>query len=427
MSDQDSTLSPVDPVASSAAPPEAQVVAEGEGGLSGAWHAYVTKLKAGDVGSLPVIVALVLTTAYFTYRSAVFFTALNFANLITQVAVTALIAIGVVFVLLIGEIDLSIGSVTGVCAVCVAWFAQPETGHTVPGVAAMFLACGLGLAIGFVNGVFRAVIGVPSFIVTLSALLIYNGVIIRWIGSQATIGIQNETINNFANYWLPANWGWALAAAVSIGFALVTAFNIWSRQRAGLPLGNVALLVFKVGLVSALTWIVVAICNHGRSPGVPFSGVILVVMIAFWTFIARRTTFGRHVYAVGGNPEAARRSGINVKFIRIVVFMISSLMCAIGGIVLAGSLGGVATDVGSYQSTFLAAIASAVIGGTSLVGGRGRVVGALLGATVLGTITNGLGLLGTSAAIELMIDGTILLLAVTLDTLARRKLEQSGR
>src|SRR3954449_1204763 len=139
MSDQDSTLSPVDPVASSAAPPEAQVVAEGEGGLSGAWHAYVTKLKAGDVGSLPVIVALVLTTAYFTYRSAVFFTALNFANLITQVAVTALIAIGVVFVLLIGEIDLSIGSVTGVCAVCVAYFAQPDTGHSYPGLVAIGL------------------------------------------------------------------------------------------------------------------------------------------------------------------------------------------------------------------------------------------------------------------------------------------------
>lgn len=374
-----------------------------------------------------MIVSLTLATIYFTWQSPVFFSALNFANLITQVAVTALIAIGVVFVLLIGEIDLSIGSVTGVCAVCVAYFAQPDTSHSVPGLAAMFLALGLGLAIGFLNGAIFAIIGVPSFIVTLAALLIYNGVIIRWIGSQATIGIQSPIINNFANYWLPRNWGWALAAAVSLGFAGITALNVYSRKRAGLPLGNVPVLVARVLFVSGLTWLVVAICNHGRSPGVPFSGVTLVTMIAAWTFVARRTTFGRHVYAVGGNPEAARRSGINVKFVRICVFMISSLMCGVGGIVLAGQLGGVATDVGSYQSTFLAAIAAAVIGGTSLVGGRGRVVSALLGATVLGTITNGLGLMGVSAAIEYVIDGTILLLAVTLDTLARRRLVQSGR
>jgi D-xylose transport system permease protein len=427
VSDRDTPVVPAQPAASTAAPAEAQVVAEGGGGLSGAFHAYVVRLKAGDVGSLPVIVSLTLATVYFTAQSPVFFTALNFANLITQVAVTALIAIGVVFVLLIGEIDLSIGSVTGVCAVCVAYFAEPDTSHTVPGLVAILLALLLGLLIGLIQGSIVAIVGVPSFVVTLSGLLIFLGVIIRWIGGQASIGIDDPLVNDFANYWLPEAWGWAVAAIVSIGFAATVGYGIWSRKRAGLPIGNVSALVFRVVLVGVLTWLVVAICNHGRAPGVPFSGVTIVTMVVFWTFISRRTTFGRHVYAVGGNPEAARRSGINVPFTRIVVFMISGLMAALGGVVLAGQLGGVSSGVGSYQSTFLDAIAAAVIGGTSLTGGRGRVVGALLGATVIGTIYNGLGLLGTSAATQYLIDGAILLIAVTLDTIARRKLAQSGR
>jgi D-xylose transport system permease protein len=289
------------------------------------------------------------------------------------------------------------------------------------------ITLGIGLLIGAVNGTLRAIVGVPSFVVTLSALLIYEGLIIRWIGSQATISIQDPLINNIANYFLPRNWGWAFAVVVSIGFAAVTAYSLWSRKRAGLPLGNVPALIARVGFVAAITWLVVAICNHDHSLGLPVSGVLLVTMVAIGTFVAQRTTFGRHVYAVGGNAEATRRAGVSVAYIRIGVFMISSLMCAVGGIVLAGTLNGVDLTVGSSQSVFLDAIAAAVIGGTSLVGGRGRVVGALLGAAVIGTIYNGLGLLGTSAATQYFIDGLILLIAVTLDTLARRKLEQSGR
>jgi D-xylose transport system permease protein len=424
VTDQDA---PVHPATSTAAPVGAAMGAEEESGLGVALSAYIERVKAGDVGSLPVIVALTLATIYFTYKSPAFFTARNFSNLIGQVVITGLIAIGVVFVLLIGEIDLSIGSVTGVCAVSVAYFAQPQTGHTVPGWVAILITLGLGLLIGAINGVLRAIVGVPSFVVTLSGLLIYLGVIVRWIGSQATIPIQDPFINDIANYFLPRNWGWAVAIVVSVGFAAVTAFSLWSRKRAGLPLGNVPALIARVVFVSALTWLVVGICNHDHSLGVPVSGVILVAMVVIWTFVAMRTTFGRHVYAVGGNAEATRRAGISVAGVRIGVFMISSLMCAVGGIMLASTLNGVDLSVGSSQSIFLDAIAAAVIGGTSLVGGRGRVVGALLGAAVIGTIYNGLGLTGASSAAQYFVDGAILLLAVTLDTLARRKLEQSGR
>jgi D-xylose transport system permease protein len=413
-------------MSSSAAPPEAQVVAEGQGGLQAAALAYYERLKAGDVGSLPVVFGLAAATVVFTLMQSTFFTAINFANLITQIAVTALIAIGVVFVLLIGEIDLSIGSVAGTCAVCVAYFQQPETGHTVPGLVAIALALALGLLIGFVQGSIIAIVGVPSFVVTLAGLLIFLGVIIDWIGAQASINVQDKFVYDLANYYLSRNVGWLVAIIVSIGFAVTVATGVLSRRRAGLPLGNVPALVVRVVFVGAVTFVVVAICNHAHGAGVPLSGVLLVAMIAFWTFISRRTTFGRHVYAVGGSAEAARRAGINVKFIRIAVFMVSGLMAGLGGVVLAGQLG-VALDIGSHQSTFLDAIAAAVIGGTSLTGGRGRVVGALLGATVIETIYNGLYLIGASTATDNIITGLILLAAVTLDTLASRKLAASGR
>jgi D-xylose transport system permease protein len=414
-------------VSSTAAPPEIQSVVEGDEGLASAFSAYIERLKAGDVGSLPVIFGLVVATIYFTARVPVFFSANNFVNLITQLAVTALIAIGVVFVLLIGEIDLSIGSVTGVCAVCVAWFQEPGTSHTVSPYLAIVFALALGLAIGFLQGSIIAIIGVPSFVVTLAGLLVFAGVIIEWIGSQVSINVeQGQIVYNLANYYLPKNVGWLAAIVVSVAFGLSVLWGVVSRRRAGLPVGNVAALIARVVLVTVVTFTAVGICNHTATEGVPLAGVLLVALIAFWTFISRRTTFGRHVYAVGGGAEAARRSGINVRFIRIAVFMISGLMAAVGGIVLAGALG-VAADIGSHESTFLNAIAAAVIGGTSLTGGRGRVVGALLGAAVIGTIANGLDLIGSTTATNNIITGLILLAAVTLDTLATRKLAASGR
>jgi D-xylose transport system permease protein len=408
---------------STAAPGEVQVAAGGDT-VAGALRAYLEKLKAGDVGSLPVILGMVLITIIFTAKVNVFFTAVNFNNVVVQMAGFSLIAIGVVFVLLIGEIDLSIGYVSGLAGVCVAWFQDPGTGHTVPGLVAILFAICLGALVGLVQGSFVAFIGVPSFVVTLAGLLAFQGVIIKWIGSQAAIGIQDHYVNDMANYFLPRPAGWIVAAVISVGFALTIVGGMVSRRRAGLPVGNPLLAAIRIGFVTLIAFLVVGIENRDR--GVAFAGLLVVAMIVFWTFVARRTTFGRHVYAVGGNAEAARRSGINVAFIRIAVFMISGAMAALGGIVLASRLNGVDLQAGG-GSTLLDAIAAAVIGGTSLFGGRGRVVAALLGMVLIRTIANGLGLIGSSSATEYIITGLILLAAVTLDTILRRRLERSGR
>jgi D-xylose transport system permease protein len=392
--------------------------------VGGAVRAYVDKVKAGDAGSLPVVLGMIVIIIVFTAKVNVFFTAVNFNNLIVQMAPISLIAIGVVFVLLLGEIDLSIGYLSGVCGVCVAWFAQPDTGHTVPGLVAIALAIILGALIGAVQGSFVALLGVPSFVVTLAGLLALQGVIIKWVGNQATIGIQDKYINDTASYVFSKNTSWVIAAVISIAFAASTALGLYSRKQAGLPVTAPTLSLLRVLGVTAVTFIVVAISNRDR--GLPFAGLLLVVMLALWTFVAKRTTFGRHVYAVGGSAEAARRAGINVPFIRIVVFMISGAMAGLGGVVFAARLNGVDLQAGG-GSTLLDAIAAAVIGGTSLFGGRGRVVAALLGALVIRTIANGLGLIGSSSATEYIITGVILLAAVTLDTLSRRRLERSGR
>jgi D-xylose transport system permease protein len=411
-------------VSSSAAPTEIQAVVDERDTVAGAARRYVEKIKAGDVGSLPVILGMVIITIIFTAKVNVFFTAVNFNNLIVQLAGTCLIAIGVVFVLLLGEIDLSVGYVSGLCGVCVAWFAAPGSGHHVPGLVAIALAIALGALVGLLQGSFVALIGVPSFVVTLAGLLAWQGVIITWIGSQASIGIQDHFVNDTANYFLPKTAGWLVAAVLGLALALSSVGGVLSRRRAGLPIGNPALLAIRVGFITAIAFVVVAICNHER--GVPFAGLLVVAMIALGTFVARRTTFGRHVYAVGGNAEAARRAGINVRFIRIAVFMISGAMAGLGGIVLAARLSGVDLQAGGGP-LLLNAIAAAVIGGTSLFGGRGRVVGALLGSLVIMTISNGLGLLGSSSATEYVVTGVILLAAVTLDTVSRRRLERSGR
>jgi D-xylose transport system permease protein len=409
---------------STAAPGEIQAVAEQGDGIGAAARAYVDRLKAGDVGSLPVIVGMVILIIYFTLKVDVFFTATNFNNLITQLAGTVLIAIGVVFVLLIGEIDLSIGYVGGVCAVCAVWLQQAGTGHDYNGLIAIGAALALGAVIGAVQGSFVALIGVPSFVVTLAGLLIFQGVVIRWLGSQAAIGIDDHYLNDTANYFLSDTTGWIVAAIVTGGFLLTAVGRVLSRRRAGLPVGNLTLIALRVIFIGVIAFGATAICNRDR--GVPFAGLLVVFMIALGTFVATRTPYGRHIYAVGGNAEAARRAGINVRFIRITVFMISSVMAALGGIVFAARISSVAPDAGG-GSRLLDAIAAAVIGGTSLFGGRGRVVAALLGGLVIATIANGLSLIGSSASTQLITTGLILLAAVTLDTVTRRRLERSGR
>jgi D-xylose transport system permease protein len=264
---------------------------------------------------------------------------------------------------------------------------------------------------------------VPSFVVTLAGFEIWQGVILKSI-PQGVIVIQNETVNNFSQYFFSDRAGWIMAAIVSVVYVAGTLSNVLQSRRHGVPIRDTALLVMRLIAVPAAAFLTVAICNSDR--GVPFPLLLIVALLLIWTYVAKKTTFGRHVYAVGGNAEAARRAGINVARIRILVFMISGGMSALGGIVLAARLSSV--DLGQGGGTLLIdGIAAAVIGGTSLFGGRGEVRNALFGALVIATIANGLNTLGYSSGVIFIVTGVILLIAVTLDTIARRLQVKAGR
>jgi D-xylose transport system permease protein len=407
----------------SAAPAEVQAAAAGDS-IGAVLRARWDALKGGDVGSLPVVLGLIGITLYFTSKTDIFFSAVNFTNLIGQMAGVTVIAIGVVFVLLIGEIDLSIGYVSGLAGVVVAEMQVPESGHDYPGLIAIAIALAVGVGIGALQGSFIAFIGVPSFVVTLAGLLIWQGVILDRLGTEGVIGIQDAYINNVANYVLSENQGWAIAIGFTVVYAAATLGAYISRRRAGLRTGSIVLSLVRVLFSGGLLFVAVAVCNRAR--GVPLVGLIVLVLVVVAAYVAARTTFGRHVYAVGGNAEAARRAGINVKLIKILVFMISGGMAAMGGVIFASRLNSVDLTAGS-GTILLDAIAAAVIGGVSLFGGRGRVSGALFGGLIIAMVSNGIDLVGYTDSIKLITTGLILLAAVTLDTVLRRRQAAYGR
>jgi D-xylose transport system permease protein len=387
--------------------------------------------RSGELGSAPIVLGIIAITLFFYFKSSTYVSAANFNNVIVQMAGVTIIAYGVVFVLLLGEIDLSIGSVSGVCAVFAAELQLAGSGHALPGsdlvqgLLCIAVAIAAGAVIGGFQGSFVALIGVPSFVVTLAGLLAWQGVLFNAL-PQSVITIQNNTINNVAGYYFSHTAGWIVAGIASAVYAVMTLGGVISRARRGIATRNLTLVLLKVIGVTAIALFVAYKSNTDTGRGVPLAGVIVVGLLVFWTYIANRTTFGRHVYAVGGNAEAARRAGINVARIRIIVFMISGAMAALGGIVFAARVNGVNLASGGGD-TLLNAIAAAVIGGTSLFGGRGYVRSALLGGLVISMISNGIDLVGYSPATKLITTGVILLLAVTLDTLSRRRLEATGR
>jgi D-xylose transport system permease protein len=393
-------------------------------GIGEAIRGRLEGIRAGDVGSLPVIVGLILITLFFNSKNENFLSAGNFNNLIVQMAGTTLIAMGVVFVLLIGEIDLSIGFLSGVAGVIVAKLQIPDGSYQVSGIVAILIAVAVGAAIGAFQGSFVALIGVPSFVVTLAGLLAFQGVVQKGIGEQGVIPIEDKWINDTSNYFFTDRAGWILAALGSALFAAMLIARWVSRRRLGVQVDNLVIVAAKIVGLAAVAFFVVYETNKDR--GFPFAGVLIIVLLVFWTFVATRTTFGRHVYAVGGSAEAARRAGINVPFIRITVFAISGAMAALGGVIFASRLASVDLNAGG-GTILLDAIAAAVIGGTSLFGGRGRVVAALLGALVINSIANGIDLVGYSSATKFIVTGAILLAAVTLDTISRRRLAATGR
>jgi D-xylose transport system permease protein len=343
-------------------------------------------------------------------------------NLITQMAAVAVIGMGIVFVLLLGEIDLSVGYVSGTGGIIIALLIEPSRGwNTGLAIAVGLLA---GFAIGVIQGVIFAKVGIPSFVVTLAGLLGWQGLDLLLIGSSGTVVIQNKFVNGLANNTVGKTWAWFVVEGLVVLYALITLWSVRKRHKAGLPARAPAILALRIAALAIAGAVAVYVVNQDR--GLPYVGVLMLGLLIFWTFVATRTKFGRYVYAVGGNIEAARRAGIDVARIRILVFGICSLMAALGGLILASRLSSVDTNTGG-GSILLYSIAAPVIGGTSLFGGRGNVKSALLGAIVIASIDNGLGLLNVSTGTRLIVTALVLLAAVTVDSVARRGRASAGR
>jgi len=399
-------------------------------GLKGAWERTKLNVRTGNLGPVPLIVGEVAVVVIFGLTATNFFTSTNFVNLITQTAGTCMLAYGVVFVLLLGEIDLSIGYLAGIGALIVAELQLPGSSWQVNGLIAMLIAVVAVAAIGAVQGSIVAFVGVPSFVVTLAGFLIWQGVILNKLEQRGTIIIQDRWINYTDLYIFSPAAGWVIAAIFTALYPLSVLYRkIVARgtQIAQQSWTSAILKTIGLGIAAFGT---VAICNNAKiisTPlGLPLPGVLMVLFFVLLTFLAKWTTFGRHVYAVGGSAEAARRAGINVPRVRVIVFMISGAMAAIGGIIFAAQVNSVALTF-PPGNLLLNAIASAVIGGVSLFGGRGEVRGALLGAILIGTLQNGLNTLSISNGWLYIVTGLVLLGAVTLDTVAVRLQARSGR
>lgn len=393
--------------------------------MAGYLHLWWGRVRAGELGSLPIVVGLVVIAVVFGGLDSTFFVERNFTNLLLQMAATATIAIGIVFVLLIGEIDLSVAYVSAVGGIVMTLLLRPGSPGW-PWWAAIALAVAITTVIGFLHAIVITKAGVPSFVVTLAGLLIWSGVVLiltTQYTTSGTIRIQDQTVVGLANDFLSDLWGWLVAGGVVVGYALSQLQTGRSRRAGGLYAKPTALLALQVAGLASVTSAAVWYANRDR--GVPKVTILLLVLLVFWSFIASRTRFGRHVYAVGGNPEAARRAGINVDRVRIMIFMINGFMAGVGGILLASRLRSVATNSGG-GNLLLNVIAAAVIGGTSLFGGNGRVIAALLGALVIASIENGMGLLGLASGTKFVITGGVLLGAVLVDALSKRRRANRG-
>jgi D-xylose transport system permease protein len=390
---------------------------------------YLRRVRSGDIGSLPIIFGLLIIAIVFQTANQNYLTPRNFVSLIAQMAGITTIAYGVVYVLLLGEIDLSISFVSAVAGVGMTLLLRPpaqwpEWVPDFPWFAAIPLALLIVAGIGLLQGTIITFFQLPSFVVTLAGFLVWSGAVLIMIGGAGTVIIQDATILGIASSYLPPVLGWIAGIAVIVVVAISMFLGNRSRQQKGLPTQPISISVVQLIFLAVIIGATVYVCNLDR--GVPVVGILVLIMLGVLSYVANRTRFGRYVYAVGGNKEAARRAGIRVERIRVMVFMISSFMAGIGGIILASRLRSVATNAGGGD-LLLNSIAAAVIGGTSLFGGRGRVSSALLGALVIASVDNGMGLLpNVSAGARSIVTGLVLLVAVVVDALSRRSQKQSG-
>jgi D-xylose transport system permease protein len=381
----------------------------------------VRRFLQGDLASLRVILAIAVIWIIFQSQNDRFLTATNLTNLFLQITAIGLIAVGIVLVLLIGEIDLSVGAVSGFAA---AVMAVVNVKHGWPAVPAVILGVATGAAIGLVQGLLFTKFTIPSFVITLAGSLVWQGALLKVLGATGTVNLSNSSITNLANTFYGDAVGWILAAVVIAVFALSALYGYRRRAAAGVTGEPIALLLVRIAVMAAVTIAAVAILNADR--GVPLAIIILVAFVIAFQLVTTRTAFGRHLFAVGGSAEAARRAGIGVTRIRVIAFTLCSSMAAVGGILAASRLLAVNQSSGG-SNLLLESIAAPVIAGTSLFGGRGSVWSALLGATVIGSIANGMNLLALESSVKLMITGGVLLAAVVVDAIARSRRQQEGR
>ncbi len=386
-------------------------------------HNWVLGIKNGELGALPIVVGLVVIAIVFQSLNHNFLTPGNFVNLMVQGSAMATLAMGIVFVLLIGEIDLSVGYVSGVAGVLTAILLSPG-GAEVATPIVIFAAIGAGALIGGFHGLLITKLKIPSFVVTLAGFLGWNGVVLILIGSRGSILIQDRAIISLTSQFLLPAIAWGLIALVVCGYAAVQFVGRHNRQKSGLTVDPISIILLRVGALAIFGSGIVLVANLSR--GIPYVVVLVAVLFILWTLVLNRTKFGLWIYAIGGSIEAARRAGINTDRVRIAAFMICSSMAAVGGIILASRLRSVDSNVGG-GSLLLYSIAAAVIGGTSLFGGRGSARSALLGALVIASIDNGLGLLGLGSGQKFVITGLVLLAAVAIDALSRRGRVGTGR
>ncbi len=409
--------------------PEPPKQDESVGGLT---RAYFSRIRGGDVGALPAVLGLVVLVVVFAIlRPQTFTNPFNFANLINQSAAVMVIAMGLVFVLLLGEIDLSAGFTAGTAA-CVTGIVL--TRHGLPWFPSILVGLATGAFIGMCIGLLVSRLGIPSFVVTLAAFLGLQGLMLVLIGEGGTIAFRDPTILAIMNKNLPLWLGWTLTLGGLAIYAVVTLRNATSRRAAGLKGDPLLLWAFKTGFLSVVLIAATAYLSQERSrnpavtslKGVPVVVAVLVFLLVVLTFLLSRTAWGRHVYAVGGNAEAARRAGINVKGVKLSCFIMCSTLAAVAGLLLASRDNSVSPTTGG-SLTLLYAVGAAVIGGTSLFGGKGRVVDAVIGGLVVAVIDNGMLLLNQPQGRVYMVTGTVLLLAASVDAISRRRAAATGR
>lgn len=440
---------------------------------------YWARVRGGELGSLPALLGLVVLLIVFSALSPTFFTLGNLANLLQQGASITIIAMGLVFVLLLGEIDLSAGTASGVTAavmalhlinngnllggmgdtvfyvfcgllvlaIVLASVMKIWAGAALSAIALVIAAVGIpanawlemllaicvGAAIGSITGFLVAKVGIPSFVVTLALFLVWGGVVLQFIGDGGTLGLRDDTIFNVANGNLNFVGSWTLFVIAVGGYAAVVLTRHFSRLRKGLVAQPTSLVLTKIGALAVLAAVITYSLSLNRAQsnlvvieGVPYVVPVVLVLLVAGTFVLDRTSYGRHIYAVGGNKEAARRAGINVERIRMSVFVIASSMAAIGAIVYSSKVGSVDPNAGGGD-TLLLSVGAAVIGGTSLFGGKGRLRDAVIGGAVLAIIRNGMGLLNQPAAVVFIVTGLVLLLAASVDALSRRRAATAAR